>query len=188
MVTMPEINSLQGSLSTRLQGVYSNQTIPGAILEPNSSGADFPVPQPESADSFQTAAPFMLFSLPESVVENPYWIGLTVLGHKGMQRLYSFAAEYQDGWGDGSGKALNPEAYKALFIFMRYAPINVSSRPSIFMSEDGGLELAWDDANNNDVRVEFGPSRVAYWFSGTGNEGSVEISETQTLAENFESL
>jgi hypothetical protein len=191
MVTMPEISSPQVSLLTQPQGGSSNQTIAETVLGGGSSGTDFPVIQTESAQeshSLQTAGERTLFLLPESVIDNPYWLGLAVLGQKGMERLYSFATDYQDGWGDGSGRALNADAYKALFVFMKNAPINISSRPSIFLTEEGGLEVAWDDAEGNDVRVEFTPIGVEYYFAKTGRQGCVKLDQVQILAENFESF
>lgn len=107
-----------------------------------------------------------------------------------MERLYRFVTEYREGWGDGTGRAVHSDPYKALFIFLRHAPINVESQPSIFMTSEGGLELAWDDTQNHDVRVEFTPKDVQYYFSITGSEGSVplELERMKEFAESFQSL
>jgi len=128
------------------------------------------------------------FSLPESVVENPYSVGLFVLRQSGMERLYKFVDEYHQGWGDGTGRALASQAYNALFIFLRHAPINRASKPSIFMTPEGGLELAWDDAQGRDIRVEFSPNDVRYYFSSTGSEGSVPLERVKEFAQSFQSL
>jgi hypothetical protein len=128
------------------------------------------------------------FTHVEPFVENPYSLGLYVLGQSGMKRLYRFATEYDRGWGDGSGEPLDQKILKCLFVFLRYAPINIESKPSIFMTPEGGLELAWDDFERNEIRVEFSSQTISYHFSKTGHNGSYPIKNARGLAETFQEL
>jgi hypothetical protein len=188
METMLEFSQGLSLISTPPQSSYSGYAIwiceGGEQFTFKSARSESGLANSSPAES----APQVTFSLPEGVVENPYSVGLLVLGQSGMERLYKFVNDYRDGWGDGTGRALSPAAYNALFIFLRHAPINVSSKPSIFMTPAGGLELAWDNADGRDIRVEFTSNNIEYYFSSTGSEGTTPLARVKEFAENFASL
>jgi hypothetical protein len=184
METTLEINPLRSSFLTPHQSGSPEDMLSSGDVESEGRTIEFHVTQENSEENHSTVS----FSGPELVVDNPYHIGLLVLRQKGMERLHSFVTEYQEGWGDGCGKPLRRETLDALFLFMAHAPINIGSNPSIFFTEDGSLELAWDDLKGNDVRVEFTEIGVFYHFAKTGKEGWFDRSKVQFFAENFESL
>ena len=193
--TLPQSSSEQEAASKSLEGRFiSTQSLPEPLtaktekataitaIAENFTGSEPKVPLATSSGRE------LKFSVAETVADNPYSLGLYILRQNGMARMHRFLNDYQDGWGDGSGKALAREAYTGLFTFLRYAPINVGSRPSIFMTIDGGLELAWDDTAGNDIRVEFNATEVQYYFARSGREGRAPIEEVRKIAEAFLSL
>lgn len=72
-------------------------------------------------------------------------------------------ARLSDGWLDGKGRALRPDALHVLEMLLATADDAPLPRPGIFPTEVGGLHVEWDDAAATEVVVE--PSGVATLYA-----------------------
>ena len=94
---------------------------------------------------------------------------LKKLGTRGWGRMHHFRYFYQPEWGDSRCKPLSPRALESFYRFIEAVQIPDNCVPSLFLTDDGGLELRWE-LNGNDVQVEFSASRIEYYLPHVGLE------------------
>lgn len=100
---------------------------------------------------------------------------LRKLGPKGWGRVYQFRNYYESGWGE-KGRVLSPKALDAFFRFLEDATFPAaSSRPSVFLTDRGGIELCWEDFNGKSVQVEFTAIGAEFYEAATDEEGAVAV-------------
>jgi hypothetical protein len=104
------------------------------------------------------------------------------LGAKGWGRLHHFRNYYSTGWGDGRGRPLSPRSLEAFYRFMEVAAFPGGKFPSLFLTDDGNLELCWEDANGKALQVEFTPSGAEYFIEATGEEAKASHTELSEIA------
>ena len=103
------------------------------------------------------------------------------LGEKAMVRVRRFRNCFASAWGE-NGKALSPRALDAFFRFVEGATFPEGNRsPSVFMTDEGGLELCWEDRNGKSVQVEFTAKAVEFYEGATEEEGSVPFERLAEL-------
>ncbi len=86
---------------------------------------------------------------------------LRKLGPRGWGRLYHSTAFLRSpGWGEGRGRALSPRAIEAFYSFLDSVQFPAGTQPSIFLTDDGGLELCWEDRNGKSIQAAFLPSHL----------------------------
>jgi len=107
---------------------------------------------------------------------------LKKLGAKGWGRVHHFRNFYQQGWGDGSGKALSPRALEAFFEFLKSVNFSEEVLPSVFLTDSGGLELCWEEDGNRPIQLEFSPSGIEVYREKTGTEKILALTESLELA------
>ena len=107
---------------------------------------------------------------------------LKKLGTRGWGRLHHFRHYYQPGWGEGKGHQLSPRALEGFFRFLAAAKFPVGKLPSIFLTDRGGLELAWEDSNGKAVQVEFTPQGAEFYIAAKDTEGKVQVEALDQLA------
>ena len=107
---------------------------------------------------------------------------LSKLGTKGWGRLHHFRNYYSAGWGDGTGKPLSPRALEAFYRFLEAAEFPQGSVPSVFLTDDGSIELCWENQDGTDVQVEFRPSDIEFYVQAQEVEDSVPASDAKALA------
>jgi hypothetical protein len=108
-----------------------------------------------------------------------------VLGSHGVARFREFWS-YPDGWDfGGSGKAVSLGSVTGLETFVANFNGFGDRRPSLFLSEEGRLVLAWEDATGDRVELEFGHTGEAILFFSADDEGrSFDLGEDiQNLVE-----
>jgi hypothetical protein len=94
-----------------------------------------------------------------------------VLGPHGVARFREFWS-YPDGWDfGGGGKALSERSVTGLETFVANFNGFGARRPSLFLSEEGHLELAWEDATGDRVELEFSRTGEAILFFSADDEG-----------------
>lgn len=76
-----------------------------------------------------------------------------ILGDHASARFDEFS-QYRDGWDFGRGRRLSAGSVAALELFLAAYP-SFPTRPSLFLTQDGNLELAWEDDAGNRTDVEF---------------------------------
>ena len=106
---------------------------------------------------------------------------LQKLGARGWGRMHHFRNFYQPGWGDARGKSLSPRASEAFFRFIEAVQFPAKCVPSLFLTDQGGLELRWEDGGH-DVQVEFTSDGIEYSFAATGREDFLPHSQVSSLA------
>lgn len=107
---------------------------------------------------------------------------LSKLGPKGWGRLHHFRHYYSAGWGDGSGKPLSPRATEAFYRFLESARFPEGMTPSVFLTDEGCIEVCWEDRERKAVQVEFKPAEIEFYVEAQELEESVPASEAKELA------
>ena len=107
---------------------------------------------------------------------------LKKLGPRGWGRLHHFRHYYEPGWGEGRGSQLSPRALEGFFRFLAAAQFPAGKVPSVFLTDRGGVELAWEDANGQAVQVEFTPQGAEFYVAATEAEGQVPVGGLEQLA------
>ena len=68
---------------------------------------------------------------------------------------------------------LSPKALDAFFRFLEAVDFPpAKTPPSVFLTDRGGIELSWEDADRKSVQAEFTRERVEFYREATGEEGT----------------
>jgi hypothetical protein len=100
---------------------------------------------------------------------------LTKLGARGWGRIHHFRNHYNQSWGERRGEPLSPRALDGLARFVTAATFPTGSQPSVFLTDQGGLELCWEDAHGTARQVEFNADGIEYYVAATGEEAVVGL-------------
>ena len=107
---------------------------------------------------------------------------LSKLGPRGWGRLHHFRHYYSAGWGGGSGKPLSPRALETFYRFLESATFPSGSVPSVFLTDEGCIEVCWEDSTRKAVQVEFRPADIEFYVEAQQIDDSVPASEAKELA------
>ena len=110
------------------------------------------------------------------------------LGFQGWVRLHHFRHYYSAGWGDGSGKPLSPRALEMFYRFLEFAVFTGATKPSVFLTDQGCIELCWEDGSGKAVQLEFRPTEIEFYIESQNSEGSVPNSAVIELARRLASI
>jgi len=110
------------------------------------------------------------------------------LGPRGWVRLHHFRHYYSTGWGDGSGKPLSPRALEMFYRFLEFANFTGATKPSVFLTDQGCIELCWEDASGKAVQLEFRPTEIEFYIESQNSEGAVPHSAVIELARRLASI
>lgn len=102
-----------------------------------------------------------------------------LLGSNSYERFKRFL-EYSDGWGGGFGKKLSTQSVAALQNFLSDGQ-SLCAEPSIFLRQDGNLQLAWEDAEGNAVELDFLPSGITFFHEKSDKESIYQL-DTQSIS------
>lgn len=108
---------------------------------------------------------------------------LTKLGSRGWGRLHHFRYYYLAGWGERSGKPLSPRALEMFYRFLERAQFPANSKPSLFLTDEGTLELCWEDALGKLVQVEFTPTGIEFFLESRKLEGFLAPNQVAEIAQ-----
>jgi len=101
---------------------------------------------------------------------------LTKLGARGWGRIQHFRNHYNQPWGEHQSAPVSARAVDALTRFVAEATFPAGIVPSVFLTDQGGLELCWEDAQgaarDTARQIEFKPDGIEYFIAATGEEGS----------------
>jgi hypothetical protein len=98
---------------------------------------------------------------------------LTKLGARGWGRIHHFRNHYNQPWGERRGEPLSPRALGLLTRFVAAATFPAGGQPSVFLTDQGNLELCWEDATGAARQVEFKADGIDYYIEATSEEKSV---------------
>ena len=107
---------------------------------------------------------------------------LSKLGPKGWGRLHHFRHYYSAGWGDGSGRPLSPRALETFYRFLESAKFPEGSMPSVFLTDEGCVEVCWEDPEGKAVQVEFRRTEIELYLEAKQLEEFLPASEAKELA------
>jgi hypothetical protein len=107
---------------------------------------------------------------------------LSKLGPKGWGRLYHFRYYYSAGWGDGTGKPLSPRALEAFYRFLEAAHFPQGATPSVFLTDEGNIEVCWEDQDGRAVEIEFRPTEIEYYVEAKELQGSAPANAAKDVA------
>lgn len=110
---------------------------------------------------------------------------LEKLGEKGWGRLHYFRNEFSGPWGDGEGRPFSPKSQEAFFNFLRIVGNLKAENPSLFLTDDGHLEICWEDASGNSIQFEFGPRETEVYLESSETELTFPNSELRDRINQF---
>lgn len=111
-----------------------------------------------------------------------------VLGEDGVARFHEFRS-YGDGWDfGGGGSALRPQSVAAMERFLAIFDGFGESEPSLFLSRDGHLILAWEDATDERVEVDFGEDNNATLYRIVYGDDGRTFDLTREMAELIQAI
>jgi hypothetical protein len=90
------------------------------------------------------------------------------IGPSGVARIREFWL-YPHGWDSGKGNPLSPLSV-ALFEMFIGAYSDFSATPSVFLTLEGNLALAWEDHADARIEVELSPSALELFFAFSDEE------------------
>lgn len=106
---------------------------------------------------------------------------LRKLGARGWGRFYHFRYFYGPGWGEGHGQPLSPRATEAFFRFIDAVEFPESVRPSLFLTDEGGLELAWENVLGEAVQAAFLPWHIEVYRASDGLDETLPLSDAEQV-------
>lgn len=107
---------------------------------------------------------------------------LSKLGSKGWGRLHHFRQYYSAGWGNGSGRPLSPRALETFYRFLKVVTFPQTTKPSLFLTDEGWIELCWEDSEGKAIQLEFRSTEIEFYLEAQETEASVPSSEAKELA------
>lgn len=102
------------------------------------------------------------------------------LGVNGFKRWQYFRQHFSGRWGDEGQSPVSPRSQESLLKALSALDFPASSKPSLFLTDDGFFELVWRDRQGRSVQIEFGSSEFEIFVEGAGIE---ETHPNSSLAE-----
>lgn len=75
-------------------------------------------------------------------------------------------------WGDGGKRPLSPRAQDAFLGSLSQLNLR-HANPSLFLTDEGHLELFWRDERGSPIQIEFGPNESEVYVASDGIEETV---------------
>lgn len=108
-------------------------------------------------------------------------IAFRKLGPNGWHRLKLFRDHYSGSWGMSGKKPFSPKSHDALVQFLCSMDFPKEKFPSVFLTDEGHLELIWENVKGEEIQVEFGSTESEYYNVEKQDGGTVENSELTFL-------
>ena len=77
---------------------------------------------------------------------------------------------------------MSPRALEAFYRFLEAAQFPQGSVPSVFLTDEGSIELCWEDQGGKALQLEFRPSDIEFYVEADELEESVPVSDAKALA------
>lgn len=106
------------------------------------------------------------------------------LGDRGWGRMLLFSKYYTPDWGEGN-RQVSPRAQAALLRFLEHVIFRDGADPSVFLSNDGELQVAWNDTSGKAVQLLFGPNTIEVFHEAKLREESLPLTDYAKLAQEF---
>jgi hypothetical protein len=66
--------------------------------------------------------------------------------------------------------------------FLEFAVFTGDTKPSVFLTDQGCIELCWEDASGKAAQIEFRSAEIEFYIESQNSEGSVPNSAVAELA------
>jgi hypothetical protein len=106
------------------------------------------------------------------------------LGDRGWGRMLLFSKYYTPDWGEGN-RQVSPRAQATMMRFLEHVTFRKGADPSVFLSNDGELQVAWSDTSGKAVQLLFGPNSIEVLHEAQLREESLPLSAYDKLAQEF---
>jgi hypothetical protein len=103
------------------------------------------------------------------------------LGEHNAERFTELSM-LKDGWHFGQGKTLQSASLRSMELFLAQYH-SFPERCSLFLSEQGNLELVWRSEKNETTSLEFYEDHIEYYLETLDEEGKVAIRDLSTLVQ-----
>lgn len=104
------------------------------------------------------------------------------LGDSAWQRFHDFS-RWPDGWAGESSQSIAWGTYRNFERFLAATHFGFHAiPPSLFLTDDGHLELSWDAPDGSTISATIHPTGVDYFVESRGEEGSVPADGIEVLA------
>lgn len=110
-----------------------------------------------------------------------------ILGENCFQRFVDFS-KWPDGWDHGSGDAIGWRTYENLLNFLDSARFRTSHPPSLFLTNEGYLEISWDGKDGAELSVTISPAGGHFFRSSDGSEQDYPPERLRELGDVSKSL
>jgi hypothetical protein len=107
------------------------------------------------------------------------------LGVHGWGRWQYFRQCFSSEWGDKGQLPLSPRSQEAMLSALEVLEFPPGSKPSLFLTDNGYFELAWNDPEGRAVQMEFGPNEFEVFVEATGVEETHPNSRIQEIVRQF---
>lgn len=98
---------------------------------------------------------------------------LTRLGVRGWGRWRYFRMGFSGAWGEGHENPLSPRSQIAFLRALEHLRFP-DRKPSLFLTDEGHLELAWRDQSGAPIQLEFGPRETEIYIESAGVEVTIQ--------------
>lgn len=110
------------------------------------------------------------------------------LGARGWVRLVQFSNFYGPGWGEGHNKQLSPKGQASFLLFLTQVTFREGADPSVFLTDNGELELAWEDAQGHPIQLVFGRTGIGTYTGRNEREENHPHSDVAKVAQTFSGI
>jgi hypothetical protein len=105
------------------------------------------------------------------------------LGDAAWQRFHDFS-RWPDGWAGPNSRAITWGTYHNFGKFLAAARFATNrTPPSLFVTDDGLIELAWEARDGSAINVTLTPEGATYFIESQGEEARVTSEGLSQLAE-----
>lgn len=103
------------------------------------------------------------------------------LGSNGWKRWQYFLNNFSGRWGDEGQQPVSPRSRESMLRALEMLEFPPATRPSLFLTDNGYFEVAWNDLDGKAVQIEFGPNEFEIYVESSGIEGTYPNSEMSAV-------
>ena len=103
------------------------------------------------------------------------------LGANGWKRWQYFLKNFSGRWGDEGQLPVSPRSQESMLKALEILVFPPAAQPSLFLTDNGYFEVAWNDGQGRAIQIEFGPNEFELFVEAEGIEGTYPNSEMASV-------
>jgi hypothetical protein len=111
----------------------------------------------------------------------------SVMGDNCFQRFADFS-RWPAGWDSGTGESVAWGTYENLAAFLTTVRFRTGRPPSLFLTNNGEFEIAWDARDGSEMTVTISPGGAHVYVDATGREEDISTDMLGELGHRLRSL